>query len=112
MQAPGGEFVNSRFWGILGAFSAALCVGCAEELLWWPGFNPITAAYDIERVLNNLVYPHWQYRPFEAIRRSDIADLLDIVEDENGARQADVMLAIIRKMMNWRRRLTSGHFCR
>jgi len=56
---------------------------------------------NIERILNNLVYPHWQDRPFEEIRRSDVADLLDIVEDKNGPRQADVMLAVIRKMMNW-----------
>jgi len=56
---------------------------------------------DIERILNKLVYPHWQDRPFEEIRRSDVADLLDIVEDKNGPRQADVMLAVIRKMMNW-----------
>lgn len=56
---------------------------------------------DIERILKKIVYPHWADRPFEQIRRSDVADLLDIVEDENGPRQADVVLAIIRKMMNW-----------
>jgi integrase len=63
--------------------------------------NKLRSQYDIERILNNLVYPHWQDRPFAEIRRSDVADLLDIVEDKNGPRQADVMLAVIRKMMNW-----------
>jgi hypothetical protein len=55
--------------------------------------------YDFECILNNLVYPLWQDRPLEEIRRSEVADLLDAVENENGARQADVI--IIRKMINW-----------
>ena len=61
----------------------------------------LRSQHEIERILNNLVYPHWRDRPFEAIRRSDVADLLDIVEDENGPRQADIVLAVVRKMMNW-----------
>jgi integrase len=34
-------------------------------------------------------------------RRSDVAALLDKVEDHNGARQADYVLAITRKIANW-----------
>jgi hypothetical protein len=56
---------------------------------------------EIERVLRKQVYPRWENRPFEEIKRSDVADLLDTVEDENGPRAADTVLAIIRKMMNW-----------
>jgi integrase len=56
---------------------------------------------EIERLLKTLVYPHWQDRPFRDIKRGDVADLLDHVVDNNGARQADKALAIIRKMMNW-----------
>jgi integrase len=52
-------------------------------------------------LLNTLVYPHWQHRPFREIKRGDVAALLDRIVDQNGARQADVVLAIIRKMMNW-----------
>jgi integrase len=56
---------------------------------------------EIERVLGRYIYPHWGNRAFTEIRRSDVAGLLDVIEDENGARQADVCLAIIRSIANW-----------
>lgn len=56
---------------------------------------------EIERVLRTYIYPRWEHRPFREIRRSDVAALLDEIVDNNGPRQADVCLAIIRKMMNW-----------
>jgi integrase len=61
----------------------------------------LRSRHDIVRLLHTRIYPHWQHRPFREIRRGDVADLLDKIEDNNGARQADVCLAIIRKMMNW-----------
>lgn len=56
---------------------------------------------EIERVLKKYIYPQWQYRPFREIGRRDVAALLDKIVDDNGPRQADAALAIIRKMMNW-----------
>jgi integrase len=56
---------------------------------------------DIVRCLNAYVYPRWQHRPFRDIKRGDVAALLDKIQDNHGSRQADVCLAIIRKMMNW-----------
>ena len=56
---------------------------------------------EIERVLKKYIYPKWEARPFREIRRSDVATLLDQIVDANGARQADVCLAVIRKLMNW-----------
>ena len=56
---------------------------------------------EIERVLKKYIYPKWEARPFREIRRSDVTTLLDQIEDNHGARQADVCLAVIRKMMNW-----------
>src|SRR5262249_1818837 len=35
------------------------------------------------------------------IKRSDINKLLDMIEDENGARMATLALAYIRRIMNW-----------
>jgi integrase len=64
----------------------------ANKLRWQP---------EVERCLNKYVYPHWQHRPFQEIRRRDLTDLLDLVEDQHGKRQADVVLAIVRKLMNW-----------
>ena len=56
---------------------------------------------EIVRLLDTLVLPHWADRQFRDIKRSDVANLLDRIEDHNGKRQADKALAIIRKMMNW-----------
>jgi integrase len=56
---------------------------------------------EIERVLATYVYPAWARRDFTTIRRSDIARLLDAVEDGHGARQADYVLAVVRGIANW-----------
>jgi integrase len=56
---------------------------------------------EIERCLRKYVYPRWAERAFTGIKRSDIAGLLDHVEDEHGSRQADIVLEIIRGISNW-----------
>jgi integrase len=56
---------------------------------------------EIERLLASLVLPAWRDREFVSIGRSDVAKLLDQIEDHNGARQADYVLAITRKIANW-----------
>jgi integrase len=56
---------------------------------------------EIERVLRVYVYPLWGDRDFTSLRRSDIASLLDHVEDHHGSRQADYVLAIVRQISNW-----------
>lgn len=55
----------------------------------------------ITRLLTVHVYPRWGERPFLGIRRSDVAALLDHVEDNHSARQADCVLAVVRSIMNW-----------
>jgi integrase len=61
----------------------------------------LRSRYEIERVLNKYVLPHWGTRDFIDIKRSDIASLLDLIEDDHGKRQADATLAIIRGISNW-----------
>jgi integrase len=56
---------------------------------------------NIKRLLRVHVYPKWSERPFLDIKRSDVAALLDHVEDNHGARQADLVLTVIRSVMNW-----------
>jgi integrase len=56
---------------------------------------------EIERILDRYVFPHWSTRDFVDIRRSDIAGLLDLIEDKHGASQADATLGIIRGISNW-----------
>ena len=55
----------------------------------------------ITRLLRVHVYPQWQDRPLLSLRRSDVAKLLDHVEDNHGARQADSVLTVVRSIMNW-----------
>jgi len=56
---------------------------------------------EVTRLLRAHVYSAWKGRAFLDIRRSDVAALLDEVEDDHGARQADYVLAIVRGAMNW-----------
>jgi integrase len=56
---------------------------------------------EVTRLLKAHVYPAWEDRPFLDIKRSDVAALLDEVEDDHGGRQADYVLAITRGIMNW-----------
>ena len=51
--------------------------------------------------LTKYVLPHWREREFESLRRSDVARLLDHVEDNHGRRQADVVLSVVRAIGNW-----------
>jgi integrase len=65
--------------------------------------NKLRSQEGTERLLKKLVYPVWGGRLFHEIRRRDVAELLDNIADAHGARQADMVLAIIRKMMNFHR---------
>jgi integrase len=63
--------------------------------------NGLRTAREINRLLNAHILPAWGAREFVSIKRSDVARLLDQIEDGNGARQADYCLMIIRAVMNW-----------
>lgn len=56
---------------------------------------------EVERCLTKYVYPVWEHRPFRELKRTDVTALLDQIEDRHGARQADMVLAVIRKCMHW-----------
>jgi integrase len=56
---------------------------------------------DRQRTLHRLVYPKLGARQIDLIERKDIVRLLDKIEDENGARMADITLAYLRKVLNW-----------
>ena len=51
--------------------------------------------------LNKVLLPLWAGRDFASIRRGEIAALLDKVEDESGARSADITLSIISGMVTF-----------
>jgi integrase len=51
--------------------------------------------------LERLVYPVLGSVPIDTIRRRDISELLDTIEDERGAAMADQVLALLRRIFNW-----------
>jgi integrase len=57
--------------------------------------------YEIERVIRRYVLPEWGERAFVDIKRSDVASLLDRVEDAHGRHTADVVLARVRAVAHW-----------
>jgi integrase len=63
--------------------------------------NKLRSAKEMNRLLDRHILPVWRDREFVTIRKSDIAALLDDVEDDHGARQADYCLTIIRMIANW-----------
>lgn len=63
--------------------------------------NGLLSIRQITRHLNAHIYPAWAERAFLDIRRSDVAALLDHVQDHHGARAADYCLAITRGIANW-----------
>jgi hypothetical protein len=56
---------------------------------------------ELVRFLRSFIYPAWRGRALVDIRRSDVAALLDKIEDNHGARAADHVLATIRGISNW-----------
>src|SRR5262249_12821000 len=56
---------------------------------------------EIERILVKYVFPQWASRDFISIKRSDVAALLDSIEDKHGATMADRTLEVIRSLANW-----------
>ncbi len=68
-----------------------------------PTFKPgkLRSADQRAAILDRHVYPRLGPRQIEDIRRSDIKNLLDKIEDECGASMADQVLAMIRVVMSW-----------
>jgi integrase len=63
--------------------------------------NGLLSIRQITAPLNAHIYPAWADRAFLDIRRSDVAALLDRVQDNHGARAADYCLSVTRAIMNW-----------
>src|SRR5262245_54927513 len=63
--------------------------------------NGLRTAPEIKRILHKFILPAWGDREFVSIRRSDIAKLMDKVQDHHGARQADTVLETASMVMYW-----------
>jgi integrase len=63
--------------------------------------NGLRSEREIRRLLDAHVLPRWKRKAFLAIRRGDVTALLDEIEDDHSARQADSVLAVVRGICNW-----------
>ena len=59
------------------------------------------SARRISRDLDRYILPAWGNRGFAGIKRGDVAELLDSIEDSAGPVAADKVLAHISKLCNW-----------
>jgi integrase len=58
-------------------------------------------AGETRRIIGKYVVPHIGARAFADLRRSEIAKLLDLIQDQHGARMADRTLAVLKSIANW-----------
>jgi integrase len=62
----------------------------------------LRTAYERERIITRLVYTSpLANRPIDTITRRDLIQLLDRIEENNGQRSADHVLAILRRVFRW-----------
>jgi integrase len=81
----------------------SVAVVTAEWLKRHVDKNKLRVGGEYRRIVGKYIVPRWGDRAFEEIRRSDIAKLLDHVEDDHGAHQADAVLSVLRMVGNWHR---------
>jgi len=61
----------------------------------------LRTAREVERAFDKYVRPRLGNRSIYNLKRGDIVGLLDDIEDQHGPRQADAVLAYLRKAFNW-----------
>ena len=61
----------------------------------------LRSAYETERAFNVYVRPRIGSKSIYDVKRRDIVEMLDEIEDKNGPVMADRVLALIRKAFNW-----------
>ena len=61
----------------------------------------LRSAAEVERIFDKYVRPRIGGRALCALRRADVTEMLDAIEDENGPVMADRTLAHVRKAFNW-----------
>jgi integrase len=61
----------------------------------------LRTARHIEWSLRTCMLPFWAARPFAAIKRADVTELLNQIERKHGSRTADICLSHLRGMMDY-----------
>jgi integrase len=63
--------------------------------------NKHRTAAEMRRQIQKYILPYWADRNFVDLRRSDIAALLDVIEDKHGSSMADAILTTLRSIASW-----------
>jgi integrase len=63
--------------------------------------NKLRTGYELRRIIERYILPYWADRNFVEIKRSDIAKLLDVIEDKHGPAMADAVLTTLRSIAVW-----------
>ncbi|MDP3675261.1 MAG: integrase arm-type DNA-binding domain-containing protein [Novosphingobium sp.] len=69
----------------------------------------LRSAHEIERQFKAYLYPRWGEKPFLSIRRGVVTELVDHLVENNGAVQADRVLATLSKLFNWYRQYDENY---
>jgi integrase len=81
--------------------AASTVDGLLDEFLARHVHGKLRTANEIERTFSVYVRPRLGGKSIYDLRRADIVELLDQIEDKNGPVMADRTLAYIRKAFNW-----------
>jgi hypothetical protein len=65
------------------------------------GGNKLRSARESGRIIERYIIPHIGKRVFADMRRKDIAELLDRIEDDSGKHMADGVLKTFRAISKW-----------
>jgi len=63
--------------------------------------NGFRTARESERIVSKYIVPHIGSRAIADVRRIDVAELLDRIEDENGKQMADAVLKVFGAISRW-----------
>jgi integrase len=63
--------------------------------------SQLRSADELRRIVERYILPHIGRLNFVDLRRKRISEFLDLVEDQHGARQADVVLSVLRGMASF-----------
>jgi integrase len=76
--------------------------GVIAEYLSTPEARRLRTHGERQRMLTKLVYPSkLAGRPIHAISRRDVIELLDVIQGSSGARSADLVLSLLRRVFRW-----------
>jgi integrase len=87
-------------------FAEQAAVGSFKEVaeLWFKRHveaKGLRSAPELRRILQVYIFPRWSGTKFIEVRRRDINELLDFIEDHHGVFMADKVLAVISGVMSW-----------